>query len=48
MYYKSSFNALIIPYNKPYIALYDLMNNYNLIHYNTHPFIVMPIENIMH
>ncbi len=34
MYYKSSFNALIIPYNKPYIALYDLMNNYNLS-YNT-------------
>ncbi len=34
MYYKSSFNALIIPYNKPYNAFYDLMNKYNLS-YNT-------------
>ncbi len=29
MHYKISFNALILPCNAPYNALYDLMNNCN-------------------
>ncbi len=38
MHYKSSFNALIMPCNAAYNALYNLMNkcNYN----NTYQFIV--------
>ncbi len=42
MHYKSSFNALIMPCNVPYNALYNLINNcnYKVIHYNTYQFIV--------
>ncbi len=29
MHYKGSFNALIMPCNAPYNALYDLVNNCN-------------------
>ncbi len=29
MHYKSSFNALIMPCNAPYNALYNLMNDCN-------------------
>ncbi len=41
MYYKSSFNALIMTFNTPYNALYNLMNNCNHSKYIlTHKFIV--------
>ncbi len=41
------FNALIMPSNAHYNALYDLINNHNHSYY-TYLFIVRPLQRIMH